>query len=170
MSANQRLYSSSLNLCTVWTQLVSPPDTLLTPSLHSCVLGYVTDVLQDSLVYSEHAGKSEIDLEDLRLAIRNQLRHMFVPPPSRDVPHLPLGASHRSLGFFLFSCSSSWPLGRMHSPFLPLTRPPCSSYHRTIVRSWEPATVSLRRESRSSQSKWLATIRALGDLQATKRM
>lgn len=47
---------------------------------------YVTDVLQDCLVYSEHAGKSEVDLEDLRMAIRAQLRHMFVQPPSRDVP------------------------------------------------------------------------------------
>jgi hypothetical protein len=49
------------------------------------IIGYVTDVLQESVVYSEHAGKTELDLEDLRLGIKNQLRHMFVQPPPRDV-------------------------------------------------------------------------------------
>ncbi len=36
-------------------------------------------------MYAEHAGKSELDLDDLRLAIKSQLRHMFVQPPSREV-------------------------------------------------------------------------------------
>ena len=48
-------------------------------------------MLQDSLVYSEHAGKSEIEIEDLRLAIKNQLKHMFIQPPSREVPTMNKG-------------------------------------------------------------------------------
>lgn len=52
------------------------------------VIGYVTDVIQESVLYSEHAGKNELDLEDLRLSIKNQLRHMFVQPPPRDVMQL----------------------------------------------------------------------------------
>lgn len=46
---------------------------------------YVTDVLQEASLYSEHAGKAELDYEDLRLSIRNQQRNMFIQPPSRDV-------------------------------------------------------------------------------------
>jgi hypothetical protein len=45
-------------------------------------------VLQESLLYSEHSGKAEIDTECLRLAAKNQMRHMFVSPPSRDVGFL----------------------------------------------------------------------------------
>jgi len=37
---------------------------------------------------AEHAGKTEIDAEDLRLAIKGQLKNMFVAPPSRDVPSI----------------------------------------------------------------------------------
>lgn len=48
-------------------------------------IGYVTDVLQETTLYAEHAGKTELDTEDVRLAIKNQMRHMFVPPPSREV-------------------------------------------------------------------------------------
>lgn len=48
-------------------------------------LGYVTDVLQESVVYSEHAGKSELDLEDLRLGIKGIIRNKFSQPLSRDV-------------------------------------------------------------------------------------
>ena len=48
-------------------------------------LGYVTDVLQESIVYSEHAGKTELDLEDLRLGIKGYIRSKFSQPLSRDV-------------------------------------------------------------------------------------
>lgn len=45
---------------------------------------YTTDILQESLVYSQHAGKGEVDLEDLRLGIRMKSKNLFTPPPSRD--------------------------------------------------------------------------------------
>lgn len=45
---------------------------------------YSTDVLQEAAQLAEHAGKTEVDTDDLRLAVRSQLRHMFVQPPARD--------------------------------------------------------------------------------------
>lgn len=45
---------------------------------------YTTDILQESLVYSQHAGKNDIDLEDLRLGIRMKSKNLFTSPPSRE--------------------------------------------------------------------------------------
>eukprot|EP00164_Ancoracysta_twista_P007421 GFYU01010533.1.p1 GENE.GFYU01010533.1~~GFYU01010533.1.p1 ORF type:complete len:218 (-),score=35.44 GFYU01010533.1:411-1064(-) len=45
---------------------------------------YVTDVLQDANVYSDHAGKSDIDIEDIRLAIQSRVNFTFTQPPSRE--------------------------------------------------------------------------------------
>lgn len=50
------------------------------------MIEYSTDVLQDALVFAEHAGKGEVDLDDIRLAVQSQTSHMFASPPSRDVP------------------------------------------------------------------------------------
>jgi len=46
---------------------------------------YIVDVLTDAQVYSEHAGKSEIDCDDVKLAIQSKLNFSFSQPPPREV-------------------------------------------------------------------------------------
>jgi len=46
---------------------------------------YIVDVLTDAQVYSEHAGKSEIDCDDVKLAIQSKLNFTFSQPPPREV-------------------------------------------------------------------------------------
>lgn len=52
-------------------------------------IGYVCEVLQESLVYSEHAGRTDVEIEDVRMAIKSQLRRSFIQPPSREVSRAP---------------------------------------------------------------------------------
>ena len=47
-------------------------------------LGYTTDVFQDALLYSEHAGRTEVGLEDVRLAIQGRVNHSFTAPPPKE--------------------------------------------------------------------------------------
>lgn len=49
------------------------------------LLGYTTDVFQDALVYSEHANKNDIDLDDIQLAIQGRVNHSFTTPPPKEV-------------------------------------------------------------------------------------
>ncbi|CAL0306892.1 unnamed protein product [Lupinus luteus] len=46
---------------------------------------YVVDVLTDAQVYSEHAGKSEIDCDDVKLSIQSKVNFSFSQPPPREV-------------------------------------------------------------------------------------
>lgn len=46
--------------------------------------GYITNVLEDAKVYSEHAKKKEIDVSDVQLAIEAKMDHSFIPPPPRE--------------------------------------------------------------------------------------
>jgi len=46
---------------------------------------YVTDILDDAKVYSNHANKKNIDVEDVKLAIQCRLDHSFTTPPPRDL-------------------------------------------------------------------------------------
>ncbi|XP_020223344.1 transcription initiation factor TFIID subunit 9 [Cajanus cajan] len=46
---------------------------------------YVVDVLTDAQVYSEHAGRTEIDCDDVKLAIQSKLNFSFSQPPPREV-------------------------------------------------------------------------------------
>ncbi|KAJ8423418.1 hypothetical protein Cgig2_032668 [Carnegiea gigantea] len=46
---------------------------------------YVVDVLTDAQVYSEHAGKSTIDSDDIKLAIQSKVNFSFSQPPPREV-------------------------------------------------------------------------------------
>ena len=48
-------------------------------------LGYITSVLEDAKVYSEHAHKKEVDVSDVKLAVQNRMDHSFTTPPPRDV-------------------------------------------------------------------------------------
>ncbi|KAG8388421.1 hypothetical protein BUALT_Bualt02G0124100 [Buddleja alternifolia] len=46
---------------------------------------YIVDVLTDGQVYSEHAGKSVIDSDDIKLAIQSKVNFSFSQPPPREV-------------------------------------------------------------------------------------
>ncbi|XP_021638928.2 transcription initiation factor TFIID subunit 9 isoform X2 [Hevea brasiliensis] len=46
---------------------------------------YVVDVLTDAQVYCEHAGKSAIDCDDVKLAIQSKVNFSFSQPPPREV-------------------------------------------------------------------------------------
>ena len=49
------------------------------------LVGYITTILEDARVYSEHAQKKELDVADVKLAIQNRMDHSFTAPPPRDV-------------------------------------------------------------------------------------
>ena len=53
--------------------------------LYVACIGYITGVLEDALVYSGHAGKKELDVSDVRLAVQTRVDHSFTTPPPRDV-------------------------------------------------------------------------------------
>lgn len=52
-------------------------------STHS-IVGYVTDVLTDAQVYKEHSGRTDLDLEDVRLAIQSRVNYSFTEPPPEE--------------------------------------------------------------------------------------
>lgn len=45
---------------------------------------YITTVLEDATVYSKHAGKKELDADDVQLAIQSRLDHSYTNPPPRE--------------------------------------------------------------------------------------
>lgn len=49
------------------------------------ISGYITNVLEDARVYSEHAQKKELDVSDVKLAVQTRMDHSFTTPPPRDV-------------------------------------------------------------------------------------
>lgn len=51
---------------------------------------YVVDILTDSQVYAEHAGKSAIDSDDVKLAIQSKVNFSFSQPPPREVTYVHL--------------------------------------------------------------------------------
>lgn len=55
------------------------------PQLLEFMYRHATEVLQDAVAYAEHAGHSEIAMNDLRFAIHSRSTHSFIPPPSRDL-------------------------------------------------------------------------------------
>ena len=46
---------------------------------------YVTNVLEDARVYSQHARKKVIDIDDVKLAVQMQSDVSFTSPPPREV-------------------------------------------------------------------------------------
>lgn len=48
-------------------------------------LEYVTDTIDTAMVYSAHAGKKNIDVDDIKIAVQTQLDHTLTNPPPRDV-------------------------------------------------------------------------------------
>jgi Transcription initiation factor TFIID, subunit TAF9 (also component of histone acetyltransferase SAGA) len=49
---------------------------------------YTTTILEDSRVYANHAKKKTVDVEDIKLAITNQLSGSFAKPPPREVSEI----------------------------------------------------------------------------------
>ncbi|CAG8497790.1 7876_t:CDS:2 [Paraglomus occultum] len=45
---------------------------------------YTIDVLQDALVYAEHASRTDINVSDVKLAIEGRVNYSFTAPPRRD--------------------------------------------------------------------------------------
>jgi len=45
---------------------------------------YVTDVIEDARVYSQHANRKNMNLEDVKLAVTQKLDHSFTSPPPRE--------------------------------------------------------------------------------------
>ncbi|XP_076446079.1 transcription initiation factor TFIID subunit 9-like isoform X3 [Babylonia areolata] len=46
---------------------------------------YVTDVLEDAKVYSQHANKKNIDVDDVKLAVQCRTDHSFTNPPPKEL-------------------------------------------------------------------------------------
>eukprot|EP01117_Protostelium_nocturnum_P010282 TRINITY_DN3698_c0_g1_i2.p1 TRINITY_DN3698_c0_g1~~TRINITY_DN3698_c0_g1_i2.p1 ORF type:complete len:195 (-),score=60.76 TRINITY_DN3698_c0_g1_i2:22-606(-) len=46
---------------------------------------YVSDLLKSSSIYSQHAGKIEVDLDDLKLASQARINRSFTQPPPREL-------------------------------------------------------------------------------------
>ncbi|KNC71021.1 hypothetical protein SARC_16447, partial [Sphaeroforma arctica JP610] len=49
-----------------------------------CIQGYVSEVLENAKVYSEHASKNKVDVDDVRLAIQSKVNFSFTGPPPRE--------------------------------------------------------------------------------------
>lgn len=45
---------------------------------------YTTDVLEDALLFSEHANRTQINTSDVKLALQTKVGKHFVPPPPRQ--------------------------------------------------------------------------------------
>lgn len=63
----------------------------------------MTTILEDAKIYSSHAKKSNVDADDVRLAIQCRTDQSFTSPPPRDVCYEAFGASWliRGRGGFL---------------------------------------------------------------------
>ncbi|RUS77185.1 hypothetical protein EGW08_015052 [Elysia chlorotica] len=46
---------------------------------------YVTDVLDDAKVYSNHANRKTVDADDIKLAVQIKTDHSFTTPPPKDL-------------------------------------------------------------------------------------
>ncbi|MEQ2188798.1 hypothetical protein GOODEAATRI_018627, partial [Goodea atripinnis] len=52
---------------------------------------YVTTIIEDAKIYATHAKKSNVDADDIKLAIQCRMDQSFTSPPPRDVSlHVPL--------------------------------------------------------------------------------
>lgn len=45
---------------------------------------YSTDVLEDALLFAEHANRTQINTADVKLALQTKVGKHFVPPPPRQ--------------------------------------------------------------------------------------
>lgn len=59
-------------------------------------IGYVTCILDDAKVYTNHAKKKVIDLDDVKLASQMVLDKAFTAPPPRDVNSIPVRSKNEN--------------------------------------------------------------------------
>ncbi|TPX54806.1 hypothetical protein CcCBS67573_g09535 [Chytriomyces confervae] len=55
------------------------------PQLMEFVHRYVLDVVADAQLFADHAGRTEIDADDVRLAVEAKMSHSFTGAPSKEV-------------------------------------------------------------------------------------
>ncbi|KAJ3231487.1 hypothetical protein HDU81_003713 [Chytriomyces hyalinus] len=55
------------------------------PQLMEFVHRYVLDVVADAQLFADHAGRTEIDVDDVRLAVEAKMSHSFTGAPSKEV-------------------------------------------------------------------------------------
>lgn len=46
---------------------------------------YVSEILQDGLMYAEHAGRQELSVDDVQLAVQARVNSSFTQPPPREL-------------------------------------------------------------------------------------
>eukprot|EP01095_Lingulamoeba_sp_RSL-Kostka_P010469 TRINITY_DN376_c0_g1_i1.p1 TRINITY_DN376_c0_g1~~TRINITY_DN376_c0_g1_i1.p1 ORF type:complete len:146 (+),score=35.49 TRINITY_DN376_c0_g1_i1:213-650(+) len=46
---------------------------------------YTKDIFEDSVLYAEHANRSNVNLDDIRLSIQSKVDYSFTQPPPREV-------------------------------------------------------------------------------------
>ncbi|KYQ88361.1 transcription initiation factor TFIID subunit [Tieghemostelium lacteum] len=98
-----RIIKSILN-----TMGVQSYDPRVVNQLLEFMTKYVFDILQDSQVYAEHSGKTEMDVSDVRLSIQSRVNHTSTPPPremvvgiAEEQNKIPLPAIPNKFGVFL---------------------------------------------------------------------
>ena len=75
----QRSFSNSHTVSAIFTSAASLNCFLFDHT------GLVTEVLTDAQQYSKHAGKTELDKDDVRLAVRSMASFGGTQPPPKDV-------------------------------------------------------------------------------------
>ncbi|KAI9334951.1 transcription initiation factor TAFII31 [Obelidium mucronatum] len=55
------------------------------PQLIDFMHRYTLDVVGDAQLFAEHAGRTEVDVDDVRLAVEGKLTHSFTGVPSKEV-------------------------------------------------------------------------------------
>ena len=66
----------------------------------------MTNILEDAKVFSHHAGKKNIDLDDVKLSVSMQADQSFTSPPPREAL-LELARSANICCSFLRNCLES---------------------------------------------------------------
>ncbi|KAJ1499635.1 Transcription initiation factor TFIID subunit 9B [Coelomomyces lativittatus] len=124
---------------------------------------YVHQVLNETLVFSEHRHATDISLEDLKLALQHRIQHTFISPPSKDfllelakeknTPPLPL--IHENYGLRLPPVQYTLtnihytltPSSKIHHPF-PSQTSPTTTVLPSSASSCSPPSPSLATQER----------------------
>ncbi|ORZ31855.1 transcription initiation factor IID, 31kD subunit-domain-containing protein, partial [Catenaria anguillulae PL171] len=67
------------------SQGIQDLDEQVIPLLLEFAHRYMADILQESLLYADHANRSNVNLDDIKLAIQSKTAHSFTSPPTRDL-------------------------------------------------------------------------------------
>mmetsp|Transcript_2993 Transcript_2993/g.10795 ORF Transcript_2993/g.10795 Transcript_2993/m.10795 type:complete len:145 (-) Transcript_2993:93-527(-) len=64
---------------------VEEVDSRVVPQFLEFIFRYTSDILEEAQVYAEHAGRPDIQFEDIKLAIQCRVNFSFTQPPPREV-------------------------------------------------------------------------------------